>query len=70
MLSKERDQASDRQASMHPLWEEYTWPTKDAEDTLLPLVEDQDRFYVNLYSGEMSLDFPVQEAKLSRRDPG
>ena len=61
MLSKERAESSDRQASMHPLWEEYTWPTKDADDALLPIVEDQDKFYVNLYSGEMSLDFPVQE---------
>ena len=61
MLSKERDEASNRQASMHPLWEEYTWPTKDADDAMLPVVEDQDKFYVNLYSGEMSIDLPVQE---------
>ena len=61
MLSKERDEGSGRQASMHPLWEEYTWPTKDADDVPLSIVEDQDNFYVNLYSGEMSLDFPVQE---------
>ena len=61
MLSKERDEASNRQASMHPLWEEYTWPTKDADDAMLPVFEDQDKFYVNLYSGEMSIDFPVQE---------
>ena len=61
MLSKERDEKSEKQASMHPLWEEYSWPTKDADDQVLPVVEDQDKFYVNLYSGEMSLDFPVQE---------
>jgi DNA repair protein RAD5 len=61
MLSKERDEKSDRQASMHPLWEEYTWPIKDADDKPVPGVEGQDKFYVNLYSGEMSLDFPVQE---------
>ena len=58
---KERDEKSGKQASMHPLWEEYTWPTKDAEDKLLPQVEGQDKFYVNLYSGEVSLEFPVQE---------
>ena len=61
MLSKEKDQKSERQVSMHPLWEEYTWPTKDADDKPLPAVENQDKFYVNLYSGEVGLDFPVQE---------
>jgi DNA repair protein RAD5 len=61
MLSKEKDQKSERQVSMHPLWEEYTWPTKDADDKPLPVVEHQDKFFVNLYSGEISLDFPVQE---------
>ena len=61
MLSKERDQKSDREASMHPLWEEYSWPTKDADDNSLPQVEKQDKFYVNLYSGEVGLEFPVQK---------
>jgi DNA repair protein RAD5 len=61
MLSKERDEKSDKQASMHPLWEQYAWPLKDADDMALPIVEDQDSFYVNLYSGEINLEFPVQE---------
>ncbi|KAK5277125.1 DNA helicase rad5, partial [Exophiala xenobiotica] len=61
MLGKERDEQSSKQQSMHPLWEEYTWPTKDAGDESLPQVEGQEKFYVNLYSGEISLDFPVQE---------
>ena len=61
MLSKERNQKSERQVSMHPLWEEYTWPTNDADDKPLPDVENQDKFYVNLYSGEVGLEFPVQE---------
>ncbi|KIW87885.1 uncharacterized protein Z519_11469 [Cladophialophora bantiana CBS 173.52] len=61
MISKERDEKSDKRQSMHPLWEEYTWPTKDANDEALPIFEGQDKFYVNLYSGEISLDFPVQE---------
>jgi DNA repair protein RAD5 len=62
MLDKERDQqAEHKQQSMHPLWEEYAWPTKDADDQTLPEVEDQPAFYVNPYSGEMSLDFPIQE---------
>ncbi len=62
MLSKERDtKASSRCDSMHPLWEEYQWPSKDVDDQDLPAVEGQDKFYVNPYSGEMSLDFPVQD---------
>ena len=61
MLSKEKGQKSEREVSMHPLWEEYIWPIKDADDKPVPAVEKQDKFYVNLYSGEISLDFPVQE---------
>lgn len=62
MLRKEKDLKNDvREASMHPLWEEYSWPTKDADDKDVLQVEGQPSFYVNPYSGEMSLDFPVQE---------
>lgn len=61
MLSKERDTKSSRQQSMHPLWEEYQWPTKDVDDQDLPFVEDQAKFYVNPYSGEISLEFPLQD---------
>ncbi|KAK9413576.1 putative SNF2 family N-terminal domain-containing protein [Seiridium unicorne] len=62
MLSKEKDLKNEtRDASMHPLWEEYTWPIKDVDDKDIPQVEDHPTFYVNPYSGEMSLDFPVQE---------
>ena len=61
MMSKERDETSKDKQSMHPLWEEYAWPVKDADDKILPGVAGQDKFFVNLYSGEISLDFPVQE---------
>ena len=62
MMSKEKDERDEnRQASMHPLWEEYSWPTKDMDDKDLPQVSDQVNFYVNPYSGELSLNFPVQE---------
>jgi DNA repair protein RAD5 len=62
MLSKEKDQKNEvREASIHPLWEEYTWPIKDVDDKEVPQVEGQPSFYVNPYSGEMSLEFPVQE---------
>jgi len=62
MLSKEKNEKSeDKEVSMHPLWEEYTWPKKNVDDTELPKVLRQDSFYVNPYSGELSLEFPVQE---------
>jgi len=62
MVSKEKDEKSDnKETSMHPLWEEYAWPLKDAEDKDVARVEGQDHFYINPYSGELSLDFPVQE---------
>ncbi|RKF65283.1 DNA repair protein rad5 [Erysiphe neolycopersici] len=64
MVSKEKNsQNSHRELSMHPLWEEYTWPTNDADDKKLPSIPNQDKFYVNPYSGELSLKFPVQEQK-------
>ncbi|KAK2736696.1 DNA helicase rad5 [Onygenales sp. PD_40] len=61
MLGKEKDVKPDTQQSMHPLWEEYSWPAKDVDDKLLPRVLNHDKFYVNPYSGELSLEFPVQE---------
>lgn len=61
MLAKEKDAKQARQTSMHPLWEEYTWPVKDVDDKVLPRVREQDHFYVNPYSGDLSLEFPVQE---------
>ncbi|EKV05622.1 DNA repair protein rad5 [Penicillium digitatum] len=61
MLSKEKDSKQTREKSMHPLWEEYTWPIKDVDDKDLPKVKNIDRFYVNPYSGDLSVDFPAQE---------
>ena len=62
MISKEKDERSaTKEVSMHPLWEEYSWPTKDMDDQLLPTVAHQSSFYVNPYSGELSLEFPAQE---------
>lgn len=62
MVSKENDErAAERKASMHPLWEEYKWPTQDMDGQDLPVVEAQQSFYLNPYSGELSLDFPAQE---------
>ncbi|KAG9246506.1 SNF2 family N-terminal domain-containing protein [Calycina marina] len=62
MMSKEKDQKDEnRETSMHPLWEEYKWPTKDMDDKDLPTFVDQHSFYVNLYSGDLSLKFPTQD---------
>ncbi|KAH5652046.1 hypothetical protein HBI44_101610 [Parastagonospora nodorum] len=62
MVSKEKDESLDgKEDSMHPLWEEYQWPTQDADNKQLPAIEDQTMFYVNPYSGELSLEFPRQE---------
>ncbi|KAG6000365.1 DNA helicase rad5 [Claviceps lovelessii] len=61
MMAKEKDERGNREPSMHPLWEEYQWPTKDVDGKDLPEVQGQSNFYVNPYSGDLSLDFPVQE---------
>ena len=62
MISKERNtKAEHKDASIHPLWEEYLWPTKDVDGEEIVQVEDQLAFYINPYSGELSLDFPIQE---------
>jgi DNA repair protein RAD5 len=62
MMGKEKNEKQEhKQRVMHPLWEEYAWPTKDVDDKDLPEVADQPNFYVNPYSGELSLDFPMQE---------
>ncbi|CAG8925511.1 unnamed protein product [Penicillium salamii] len=63
MLSKEKDAKDDREKSMHPLWEEYTWPTKDVDEKDLPRIKNIDHFYVNPYSGDLSIDFPAQEQR-------
>ncbi|PFH62277.1 hypothetical protein XA68_14272 [Ophiocordyceps unilateralis] len=61
MMAKEKNESGNRERSMHPLWEEYAWPVKDVDDKLLPQVQGQSSFYVNPYSGDLSINFPVQE---------
>ncbi|KFY15692.1 hypothetical protein V492_01808, partial [Pseudogymnoascus sp. VKM F-4246] len=62
MMAKEKDEREEnKEVSMHPLWEEYVWPMKDMDDQELPPVEGMDNFYLNPYSGELSVEFPVQE---------
>lgn len=63
MLNKEKNHSDRENVSMHPLWERYEWPTKDQdEQIIIPGPElEMDSFYVNPYSGELSLEFPKQE---------
>ncbi|KAF8535332.1 SNF2 family N-terminal domain-containing protein [Trichophaea hybrida] len=61
LLNKEKNQSDREDVSMHPLWEEYIWPTKDQDGKELPWVEGLDKFYVNPYMGELSIEFPRQE---------
>ncbi|CAI6300859.1 unnamed protein product [Periconia digitata] len=62
MVGKEKAEALDhKDESMHPLWEEYEWPSQDADSNSVPVIEDQTMFYVNPYSGQLSLEFPRQE---------
>ena len=62
MVGKEKDESlTNKEVSMHPLWEEYRWPEKNADNQDLPAIEEQSMFYVNPYSGELSLEFPKQE---------
>lgn len=61
MVGKEKHEATHNEESMHPLWEEYEWPTQDADSMPVPVIPDQPMFYVNPYSGELSLEFPKQE---------
>ncbi|CUS09742.1 unnamed protein product [Tuber aestivum] len=60
-LSKEKSTNDRVNESIHPLWEEYEWPNseEDHKKTIRDL--GQDNFYVNPYSGELSLKFPKQE---------
>ncbi|KAK5681849.1 DNA helicase rad5 [Elasticomyces elasticus] len=57
----ERDGEDKVVQSMHPLWEEYSWPIVDADGKAVPGVRGVEKFYVNPYSGELGLEFPVQE---------
>ncbi|CCG84430.1 protein of unknown function [Taphrina deformans PYCC 5710] len=53
MVNKERHTAEDARKveSMHPLWQEYKFPTEPDDSS-------EACFYMNPYSGEMSMSFP------------
>ncbi|KAF8628247.1 hypothetical protein AX15_004022 [Amanita polypyramis BW_CC] len=48
--------------SLHPLWSQYTFPRDIVpDDGCIDLTEDDKHFYLNPYSGEMTLNFPKAE---------
>ncbi|PFH49678.1 hypothetical protein AMATHDRAFT_147130 [Amanita thiersii Skay4041] len=52
-----------RSDSMHPLWCQYALPQDVSMDqSCIDLTEDEEYFYLNPYSGEMSLEFPKPES--------
>ncbi|KAG5652932.1 hypothetical protein H0H81_003075 [Sphagnurus paluster] len=61
MHSLESGEMSARESSsMHPLWTQYFFPPKP-DGGYIDLTADEIPFYMNPYSGEMSLDFPKSE---------
>ncbi|KAF8640564.1 hypothetical protein AX17_000226 [Amanita inopinata Kibby_2008] len=63
MYSIENGKISARQSSsMHPLWCQYAFPQEVAiDDNCIDLTTEDRYFYLNPYSGEMSLEFPRAE---------
>ncbi|KAF9270757.1 DNA repair protein RAD5 [Marasmius fiardii PR-910] len=63
MDSLETGKADAREASsMHPLWSQYLFPIQPSTDGVIDLTdEDEQYFYFNPYSGELSLVFPKAE---------
>lgn len=59
MVGKESGGDKDirKQQSLNPLWEEYQWPQDDNN-----ISSDDEKFYLNPYSGEMSLTLPTYES--------
>lgn len=58
---------NDRNEPMHPLWQAFSWPSQlehmneQKTDNDSFSYETSNEFYVNLYSGELSLLFPRQQ---------
>jgi len=63
MIGKESGGEKDvrKQQSLNPLWEEYEWPLPE-DATTRPAEGVSEKFYLNPYSGEMSLSLPTYES--------
>lgn len=68
MIGKESGGEKDvrKQQSLNPLWEEYEWPNDDGvtgkENQTSNEDSESEKFYLNPYSGEMSLTLPTYES--------
>ena len=64
MVGKESGGENDvrKQQSLNPLWEEYEWPKDDTVSSSLTAEDSSAKFYLNPYSGEMSLTLPTYES--------
>ncbi|KAG7099770.1 hypothetical protein E1B28_001582 [Marasmius oreades] len=63
MNSVESGKADAREpSSMHPLWSEYLFPIQPSTEGIIDLTDENEQyFYFNPYSGELSLAFPKAE---------
>ncbi|CAD6588890.1 MAG: DNA helicase rad5 [Tremellales sp. Tagirdzhanova-0007] len=65
MNARETGDATVRDQSLHPLWEEYAFRKEQPEGKPIEIDDDDDnielsrKFYWNPYSGELSLTFPT-----------
>lgn len=64
MVGKESGGENDvrKQQSLNPLWEEYQWPKDDTTQQAVSIDDASEKFYLNPYSGEMSLTLPTYES--------
>ncbi|TFK56768.1 hypothetical protein OE88DRAFT_1650222, partial [Heliocybe sulcata] len=64
MYSLETGSSNARElTSLHPLWNEYAFPDEPNDSGIIDLTADEQPFYFNPYSGELSLQFPTAERK-------
>ncbi|KAG4303180.1 hypothetical protein PCK1_000518 [Pneumocystis canis] len=59
MINKERENDSLEGNNMiHPLWQAFRWPSSDENGEKIDFGGTDDQFYLNPYSGKLSLEFP------------
>ncbi|KAG0258506.1 DNA helicase rad5 [Mortierella polycephala] len=58
MYYKETAETDSNHQTLHPLWEAYEFKSEDGYE---PKSNDPKVYYLNPYSGEMSLDFPTSD---------
>ncbi|KAF9362385.1 DNA helicase rad5 [Mortierella sp. NVP85] len=58
MHHKECAESSEGRQTLHPLWEEYEFKMEDGHE---PKSDEPKKYYLNPYSGELSLEFPTSD---------